>query len=76
MWSHFEPGGSTVDLDAVVVDGGTAVVLSTFTHVFAHNGARFTTPSAMRFDVVDGEIARMQLFEDTAAVSRAYFASS
>jgi ketosteroid isomerase-like protein len=72
MWSHFVEGQSQVGFDSVVVDGEAAVVFAEFTHTAAVTGRIFTTPVALRFQVVDGQIVKMHLFEDTHAVSAAF----
>ena len=73
LWRNLVPGESTVELDAILVDGEDAVVFSTFQHTAKRNGRRFRTPSAMRFRVANGEITKMHLYEDTAAVRDAFF---
>jgi ketosteroid isomerase-like protein len=72
MWSHFVAGESRVSPDSVVVDGETAVVFAEFTHTAASTGRVFTTPVALRIQVVDGKIVKLHLFEDTHAVSAAF----
>jgi ketosteroid isomerase-like protein len=73
MWPAFEPGLSSAEIDAIVIDGNAAAIFGTFAHTFRHNGRSFRTPVAMHLQVRDGEIVRMHLFEDTAAVAHAYF---
>jgi ketosteroid isomerase-like protein len=73
LWSHFVPGRSRVTLDRILVDGEDAVVFSDFEHTVSSTGHDFQTPTALRFRVVDGWIVKMQLFEDTFAVSAAFF---
>jgi ketosteroid isomerase-like protein len=73
MWPHFLPGASKVEVHSVIVDGDDAVVLSTFEHTVKSNGRTFMTPSAMHLKVTDGKITEMELYEDTAAVSQAFF---
>jgi len=76
MWPHFTPGSSKVDIDKVLIDGNDAVVFSTFQHTVKANGRSFTTPTAMRLVISDGEITKMELFEDTRAVANAFFPES
>jgi ketosteroid isomerase-like protein len=73
LWSHFVPGCSRVTLDRILVEGDEAVVFSEFEHTVSTTGRVFETPTALRFRVVDGRIVKMQLFEDTFAVSAAFF---
>jgi ketosteroid isomerase-like protein len=73
MWPRFVPGASEVSLDKVLIDGDSAAIFATFEHTVAENGNRFRTPVAMRLDVSDDQIVRMHLFEDTGAVSDAFF---
>jgi ketosteroid isomerase-like protein len=73
MWAHFAEGKSVVAFDKIVVSGEDAVVFAHFEHTVAENGRVFKTPVAMRFEVRDERITLMHLFEDTAAVSAAFF---
>lgn len=72
MWSHFVAGQSQVTPDSIVMDGETAVVFAEFTHTAASTGRAFTTPVALRLQVVDDQIVKLHLFEDTHAVSSAF----
>ncbi|MGC4942632.1 nuclear transport factor 2 family protein [Kribbella sp. DT2] len=72
MWSHFVEGRSEVRLDDIAVDGETAVVFAQLTHTAAPTGRPFTTAAALRFRVVDGQIVKLHLYEDTHAVSAAF----
>jgi uncharacterized protein len=73
MWPHFVPGESRIALDKIVVDDGDAVVFSNFQHTVKANGRTFSTPTAMRLVVTDGEVTKLELFEDTLAVANAFF---
>ncbi len=73
MYPHFVPGASTVQIDKVLVTGGDAVVLGTFTHTALSTGRSWVTPVAMHIEVVDGKIVKLYLYEDTQAVRNAFF---
>jgi hypothetical protein len=73
MWPHFVPGESKIELEKIVVDDGDAVVFSNFQHTVKANGRTFSTPTAIRLVVRDGEITKLELFEDTLAVADAFF---
>ena len=73
MWPHFEPGKSMSTLDKLVIAGDDAVLFATFTHTAATTGRVFQTPVAMHLTVTDGKIVTMRLYEDTWAVSNAFF---
>ncbi len=73
MWPHFEPGKSTAQVGKLVVSGGDAIMLGTFSHTAAGTGRSFTTPVAMHLAVAGGQIVRLYLYEDTWAVSKAFF---
>ena len=72
LWAGLESGKSIVSVGAVLVDGTDAVIFAAFDHVAAPTGRPFHTDVAMRLTVVDGDIVRMHLFEDTAAVAAAF----
>ena len=73
LWPALQADESSVVVDAVLVDGGEAVVFSLFKHMAASTGRRFQTPTALRITVSVGEIVRLHLYEDTAAVRDAFF---
>ena len=73
LWPALQAGESSVVPDAVLVEGREAVVFSLFKHMAASTGRRFQTPTALRITVSDGEIVRLHLYEDTAAVRDAFF---
>ena len=73
MWPHFEPGKSTASIEKLIVMGNDAVMFGTFTHTAASTGRSFTTPVAMNLVIKGGKIVQLYLYEDTLAVSRAFF---
>ncbi|MBG6240292.1 ketosteroid isomerase-like protein [Mycetocola sp. CAN_C7] len=73
MWPAFRSGESVVDVEAILIDGEDAAVFSQFSHVAETTGRRFSTPSALHIKVHNGAIVRLHLYEDTAAVSQAFF---
>jgi uncharacterized protein (TIGR02246 family) len=73
LWPHFVDGKSIVTVEKVVIDGDDAVILGVFQHTVASTGRTFRTPTAMHVTVVDGKIVKLQLYEDTAKVSDAFF---
>lgn len=74
LWAALEPGKSVVSIEAVVTDGTEAVILAVFDHVAAPTGRPFHTDVALRLTVINGEITRMHLYEDTAATAAAFTA--
>lgn len=74
LWAGLEPGKSVVSVESVVTDGNEAVIFAAFDHVAAPTGRTFHTDVAMRLTVTNGNITRMHLFEDTAAVEAAFAA--
>lgn len=73
MWPHFEPGESTAQVEKLIVSGNDAVVLGTFSHTAVSTGRAWNTPVAMHLVVDGGKITKLYLYEDTWAVSRAFF---
>lgn len=65
-WSEFR-----VDVDRILEDGRTVVVLTTTSGTFGETGNSMTTRAAHVYDFEDGAIERMESFEDTAALHRA-----
>lgn len=74
LWAGLEPGKSVVSVEAVVTNGEDAVIFAVFDHVAAPTGRPFHTDVAMRLTVTEGNITRMHLYEDTAAVAAAFTA--
>jgi uncharacterized protein len=73
LWAGLEPGKSIVAPGKVLISGGDAVVFAHFTHTAAPTGRVFETPVAIHLQVVGGKIVRLHLYEDTLAVSEAFF---
>jgi ketosteroid isomerase-like protein len=73
MWPHFVPGKSTASIEKLIVSGNDAVMLGTFTHTATSTGRSFTTPVAMHLAVDGDKILKLYLYEDTWAVSKAFF---
>lgn len=74
LWAGLEPGKSVVSVSTIVTDGEESVIFAIFDHVAAPTGRPFHTDVAMRLTVTDGKIARLHLYEDTAAVAAAFAA--
>jgi ketosteroid isomerase-like protein len=72
MWAHFDTDQSELGLEQILMDGEDAVALGTFSHVANSTGERFTTPVALHMRVVDGQVTRLYLYEDTYAVAKAF----
>jgi ketosteroid isomerase-like protein len=72
LWAHFVAGESTVELDAILLDGDDAVIFLTFQHKVKRNGRTLRTPAAMRFHTANNQITKMHLYEDTVAVRDAF----
>ncbi len=73
MWPHFEPGKSTASVEKLVVSGNDAVMLGAFSHTAASTGRSWNTPVAMHLAVEGNKIVKLYLYEDTWAVSKAFF---
>ncbi len=73
MWPHFESDKSTASVEKLIVSGNDAVMLGTFSHTAASTGRSFTTPVAMHLAVEGDKIVKLYLYEDTWAVSKAFF---
>ncbi|MBD0256581.1 MAG: nuclear transport factor 2 family protein [Cytophagales bacterium] len=73
MWPHFEPGKSTASVEKLIVSGNDAIMLGTFSHTAASTGRSWNTPVAMHLAVDGGKIVKLYLYEDTWAVSKAFF---
>ena len=65
-WSEFH-----VDIDRILEDKKTVVVLTTTSGTFGETGDSMTTRAAHVYDFEGGTIKRMESFEDTAALHRA-----
>jgi ketosteroid isomerase-like protein len=73
MWSHFVPGKSTANVEKLIISGNDAIMFGTFTHTAASTGRSWNTPVAMHLEVADGKIVKLYLYEDTWAVSKAFY---
>jgi uncharacterized protein len=72
LWSHLEHNASVVHVDRILVDGADAIILLNWSHVARGTGRRFGAQAALHLTVIDGEIVRLHLYEDTLAVSNAW----
>jgi uncharacterized protein len=70
--SECVPGESQVQLERILIDGDDAVVFGTYHRRFSKTGRAFDNPEAMHLQVIDGQIVRMHLYEDTAMVNDAW----
>jgi ketosteroid isomerase-like protein len=73
MWPHFIAGKSESKLEKIIIKDHDAVVFARFTHFAKSTGRGFETEAALHFTIMDGKIVRMHLYEDTLAVSQAFF---
>ena len=73
MWPYFEEGKSIVTPGNLVITGDDAVVFAAFTHTVKGNGRTFQTPVALQLTISGSKIVRLNLYEDTWVVSRAFF---
>jgi uncharacterized protein len=73
MWPHFIVGKSESTLEKIIVQDNDAVVFAKFTHFVKSTGRGFETEAALHFTILEGKIVRMHLYEDTLAVSQAFF---
>jgi uncharacterized protein len=72
---HQVPGESSLRVDAVLVDGADAVVLGEVSHTAKPTGRPYTAAFALRLTVVDGQVTRFQVYEDSLSVARAFDAA-
>jgi uncharacterized protein (TIGR02246 family) len=72
LWEHLEPGKSSAVMDGLLIVGSDVVVFATFSHTAIDTGRPFRTPVALKLRVIDGAFVRLQLYEDTWAVSNAF----
>jgi ketosteroid isomerase-like protein len=73
MWPHFAEGKSETALEKILIKNNDAVVFAKFTHFAKSTGRGFQTEVALHFTIQDEKIVRMHLYEDTLAVSQAFF---
>ncbi|HET7048681.1 MAG TPA: nuclear transport factor 2 family protein [Solirubrobacteraceae bacterium] len=69
IWSEVEPGGSSVRVDKVLVDGDDAVVFVNLAHTFRRTQRRFSGAAAVHFAASGDKLVKMHLYEDTEAVA-------
>lgn len=72
---HHVPDESGARVDAVLVDGADAVVLGEIRNTARSTGRRYTAAFALHLTVVDGEITRHHIYEDSLAVAQAFGAA-
>jgi ketosteroid isomerase-like protein len=72
---HHVPGESSARIDAVLVDGANAVVLGELQHTAKPTGRRYAAAFALHLTVVDGQVTRHHVYEDSLAVARAFGAA-
>jgi uncharacterized protein len=73
LWSNLVPGESSATIDKIITSNADAAVFGTFTHTAATTGRVFRTPIAFHLTTNAMKIIALQLYEDTWAVSKAYF---
>jgi uncharacterized protein len=73
MWPHFIAGRSESVLEKIIIKDYDAVVFARFTHFAKNTGRGFETEAVLHFTIQDERIVRMHLYEDTLAVSQAFF---
>jgi hypothetical protein len=69
------PGKSEASIDKVLVDGSDAVAVGRFAHTVTATGRSYSMLVAFHFTVENGQIVRMNMYEDTYLVSTAFEAS-
>jgi uncharacterized protein len=69
------PGKSEASIQKILVDGSDAVALGRFTHTVTATGHPYSMLVAFHFTVENGQIVRMNMYEDTYLVSKAFEAS-
>jgi hypothetical protein len=69
------PGKSEASMEKVLVDGSDAVALGRFAHTVTATGRPYSMLVAFHFTVENGQIVRMNMYEDTYLVSTAFEAS-
>ncbi|HEY2096912.1 MAG TPA: nuclear transport factor 2 family protein [Pseudonocardia sp.] len=69
------PGKSEATIEKVLVDGSDAVALGRFAHTVTATGRPYSMLVAFHFTVENGQIVRMNMYEDTYLVSTAFEAS-
>ncbi|MCC5478375.1 nuclear transport factor 2 family protein [Streptomyces barringtoniae] len=72
LGEHIVPEENVDSIEALVVDGDRAVLLGEFSRVARSTGRSYQMPIAIHFQVADGEIIKLHLYEDTFKVAQAY----
>lgn len=72
LWAALIPDQSQVELGCVISNGDEHVILGHFSHVARATKRRFDTDVALHLTVLNGQITRLHLYEDTLAVSHAW----
>jgi ketosteroid isomerase-like protein len=73
MWPHFETGKSQTTLNKLFISGDDAVIFASFKHTAASTKRSLETPVALHLTIMNNKIIRLHLYEDTWAVSNAFF---
>jgi ketosteroid isomerase-like protein len=69
---HHVAGATSATVDRLLVDGQDAMVLGTLTNTAKPTGRRYAAAFALHLTVVDGEIVRHHVYEDSLAVWTAF----
>ncbi|MFG2481035.1 nuclear transport factor 2 family protein [Streptomyces fagopyri] len=72
LGENIVPEKNVDKVEALVVEGEHAVLLGEFTRTARSTGRVYEMPIAMHFQVTDGKISKLYLYEDTAKVAQAY----
>ncbi|MGY5049858.1 nuclear transport factor 2 family protein [Streptomyces sp. 900105755] len=72
LGENIVPEKNVDHVEALVVDGDRAVLLGEFSRVARSTGRSYQMPVALHFQVTDGEITKLYLYEDTLKVAQAY----
>jgi uncharacterized protein len=73
LWPQFEPGTQKASVQRIVVTGEDGVAFISVGATAVSTGRAFLTPMAIHIRVVAGKIVQMHLYEDSWAVSKAFF---
>lgn len=72
LGENIVPEENVDSVEALVVEGDHAVLLGEFSRVARSTGRSYQMPIAMHFQVADGKIVKLYLYEDTFKVAQAY----
>ncbi|MGW2689952.1 nuclear transport factor 2 family protein [Streptomyces sp. NPDC001414] len=72
LGENIVPEKNVDNVEALVVEGDRAILLGEFSRVARSTGRPYRMPIAMHFQVTDGEISKLYLYEDTLKVAQAY----